>query len=342
VLPFFALTTRGLEPVAAAEIAALPGVSVTQRAYRRVGGVVEGAPTALLDVRTVDDVYLELAVWEAVGHTRAMLVTFEDWAAALELVPAVEAINTFRPVRASPAFSVTASFVGKRNYNTDEIKGAVAAGVSERAGWQYTTDDREADLNLRVFIEHEVAWVGLRLGVHPLHERAWKVSERPGALKPTVAAAMCHLAGLEAGQRLVDPCCGGGTLLIEAGFAGAMAHGGDLDPAAVESARANASAAGLKLTVEQWDSRRLPLMDDDADCVLCNLPWGRQVPVDDALTQFYAETCREIERILKCGGVAVLLTSQPELLRFARLQPTQSIEISLYGQTPTITVWPSA
>lgn len=337
----FTLTTRGLEAVAAQELAAIPGTTITGQAYRRVQARLEAVSTALTGLRTVDDVYLQLAQWETVGHTRAMLVEFEDRAAALAPAAnqAIEAISALRPLRARPSFSVTASFVGKRNYNTDEIKSAIAAGVEGQTSWHYTADDREADLNLRIFIEHEVALVGLRIGTRPLHERAWKVAERPGALKPSVAAALCRLAEVVPGQHLIDPCCGGGTLLIEAAISGAAVRGGDLDPDAVEVAHANGTAAGYPITVEAWDSRHLPVLDASADRVLSNLPWGKQIAVDATLTHFYAETCREIERILKPGGIAALLTSQPELLRFERLKPTHSIEISLYGQTPTISLF---
>ncbi len=338
-LPIFILTTRGLESVAAQEMAALFGLTLTGQAYRRVTATTDSVTAPLLKLRTVDDVYVQLAEWESVGHTRAMLSAFEDRAAALDMEPAVEAIDQLRPVRSQPTFSVTASFVGKRNYNTDEIKSALAAGVEGRNPWQYTADDREADLNLRIFIEHEFALVGLRLGTRPLHERAYKVIERPGALKPTIAAAMCHLAGISAGQQVIDPCCGGGTLLIEAAISGADVRGGDLDPDAVEATHANVTAAGYPITVEAWDSRHLPLPDGYADRVLSNLPWGKQIAVDATLTHFYAETCREIERILKPGGIAALLTSQPELLHFDHLKPTQTIEISLYGQTPTISLF---
>jgi 23S rRNA G2445 N2-methylase RlmL len=341
-LPLFALTTRGIEAVATQEMAALPGWEVSGQAYRRVlARADESNLAAGLALRTVDDLYVQLAAWSGVGHTRAMLVELEDRAAALPTEQAVEAINTLRPTRAQPSFSVTASFVGKRNYNTDEIKEAIAAGVEGRHPWQYTPDDREADLNLRVFIEHTTALVGLRLASQPLHERAWKVSERPGALKPTVAAALCRLVGLKAEARMIDPCCGGGTLLIEAALSGAVVRGGDLEAEAVAAAQANGVAAGLKLQAEQWDARRLPLPDGDADCVLSNLPWGRQIAVDAALETLYAGLCREIERCLKPGGRAGLLTSQPGLLRFERLQPTHAIEISLYGQTPTISLWDS-
>ena len=122
----------------------------------------------------------------------------------------LEQIGGLRPLPPEPRYSITASFVGRRNYSSDEIKRTIAEGISSILPWRYTADDREADLNLRLFIDHETAYVGVRLGEHPLHERAYKVAERPGSLKPSVAAAMLRLADVQPGQRLLDPAAAAG------------------------------------------------------------------------------------------------------------------------------------
>ena len=223
--------------------------------------------------------------------------------------------------------------MGRRNYSSDEIKQTVSEGIASEYVWRYAPDDRLADINLRVFIEHERAFVGLRLGTRPLHERAYKVAEQPGALKPPVAAAMLRLAGIEPGDRLIDPCCGSGTILIEAALAGAKGCGGDIDAAAVVAARENTRAAGVGANICLWNARSLALRSQSAASVVTNLPWGRQITMDGEL---YRDVCREIERV--AIHRVVTLTSAPELLRFERLKQIEAVEISLYGQTPTISV----
>jgi 23S rRNA G2445 N2-methylase RlmL len=337
----FALTTRGLEAVSAREMAALPGVTVTRTAYRRITARCDRL-TALLTLRTVDDVYLDLATWTPVLHTRDELANLGTRAGKLELDEARATIATLRPVSAKPRFSITASFVGQRNYNAEEIKASVAESVSAKLGWSYTPDDREAELNLRIFIEHDTAYVGLRLGEKPLHERGYKVAERPGSLKPSVAVAMLRLADVKAGMHLLDPCCGAGTILIEGALMGADARGGDLDSGAVDAARANAAAAGVALWLEQWDARALPLAGETVDRIVTNLPWGRQVAVDDELSAFYSAVCRRMGRVLRPGGCIAVLTNAPQLLHFQGLKRQESVEISLFGQKPTITVFENA
>ena len=119
---------------------------------------------------------------------------------------------------------------------------------------------------------------------------------------------------------------------------GAHARGGDADPAAVTAARNNAATADVTLDLQTWDARNLPLADGSATHVVSNLPWGRQVEVDETLTDFYAKICDEIMRVLAPGGRIVLLTNVPELVTFAPAHITERIEISLFGQQPTILV----
>ena len=193
-----------------------------------------------------------------------------------------------RPVRLPPAFSLTVSFVGKRNYTSEEIKAVLAYEIeSKHRGWVYQQDDRAADLNVRVFLEHDVAAVGVRLAKTALHDRWYQRMHLPGALKPSVAAALVLLAQTTSTTRVLDPCCGSGTILIEAALQGASVCGGDRSPRAVAAARANVAAAGVKASVHQWDTTALPIATATMDRVITNLPWGRQVPVDEDLSSLY-------------------------------------------------------
>lgn len=332
----FALTTRGLEPVCADEMAALAGVTVDEVAYRRVGANCTAPLVPLLGLRTVDDVFLDVATWPGIARQRSTLVRLSELGAQLGLHEAVARCAEVRDISRSPSFSVTANFVGKRNYSTAEIKQACAEGVAQRTGWTYTPDDVEADLNVRVFIERDVAFVGVRLGKRPLHRRVYKQSHVPGSLKPPVAAALLALAGVEPGMRVLDPCCGAGTILIEAALGGAVAQGGDSDVGVVAAAQANAVAAGVTIDAQGWDARALPVGDGSVDRVVSNLPWGREVQLDATLDVFYRRACAEMRRVLAPGGQIAVLTSLPHLVDFLDLRCGTQLEISLFGQTPTV------
>lgn len=337
--PIFAVVTRGLEAIAAQELAALPGVAGCTPGYRRVMATCAGSLAPLLGLRTADDVFLDAATWPAIGHTRAALAQLHDLSRQPPWADLAERCATLRPISPSPSFSVTANFVGKRNYTSAEIKAALAAGIAQATGWSSTEDDAEAELNIRLFLEHATGYVGMRLGKLPLHRRPYKTEQLPGSLKPPVAAAMLWLARARPGASVVDPCCGAGTIMIEAALLGAHAAGGDIDGAAVGAAQANAAAAGVTVEARQWDARTLPLAAASADAVVCNLPWGRQVSVDHELAEFYREVCAEMRRLLKPGGRIVLLTRAPELVAFPDLRQEGEFEISLFGQNPRILVF---
>jgi tRNA (guanine6-N2)-methyltransferase len=194
-LPCFALTTSGLEATSAKELAMLPHVSINTISYRRISVTCSGSFASLCSLRTVDDVFLEIATWTDIGRSRRSLARLRQLGARLDLHDAAACCARLRPVRMPPVFSLTVSFVGKRNYTSEEIKAVLAYELERKhRGWVYQQDDRAADLNVRVFLEHEVAAVGVRLAKTALHDRWYQRVHLPGALKPSVAAALVLLA----------------------------------------------------------------------------------------------------------------------------------------------------
>jgi tRNA (guanine6-N2)-methyltransferase len=343
VKKIFALTNRGLETVSADEIAALPGLTVSRIGYRRVAATCAAPLTVLLGLRTVDDVFLDVATWAGIGRPRDVLTRLNSMSAQLDLSDAAAACSTIRPIQLPPSFSVTVNFVGKRNYSTEEIKHACADGITKsHHTWTYERDDPVADLNVRVFIEHDVAYVGVRLGRRPLHRRLYKQRHIPGSLKPPVAAALLYLAGTASGMCVLDPCCGTGTILIEAALRGASVVGGDNDRAALAAAQTNSKAAGIAAKLQLWDAQNLPMASSSIDRIVCNLPWGREVSVDVALKLLYKHLCEEMQRVLAPGGRIALLTNTPGMVNLFGLRCDEPIEISLYGQTPTIMIFHTA
>src|SRR6266702_329076 len=339
-LPCFVLTTSGLEATSAKEVAMLPHVSINSISYRRISATCSGSLASLCSLRTVDDVFLEITTWTDIGRSRRSLARLRQLGARLDLYAAAMCCARLRPVCLPPAFSLTVSFVGKRNYTSEEIKAVLAHEIERKhRGWTYQQDDRAADLNVRVFLEHDVAAVGVRLAKTALHDRWYQRVQLPGGLKPPVAAALALLAQTTSPTRVLDPCCGSGTILIEAALRGAIVCGGDRSPRAVAAARANVAAAGVKASVHQWDTTALPIATAAMDLVITNLPWGRQVPVDEDLSSLYERIFTQMRRVLAPSGRLVVLTNEPQEIDPLDLSCVEQIEISLFGQRPTILIY---
>jgi len=148
-----------------------------------------------------------------------------------------------------------------------------------RLGRRVTDREGAPELWVLQTRQHDI-WVGLRVA----QPRTARRVELPGALRPSVAAAMLELV---VDARLIfDPCCGSGTIPL----AGAKAMGGDVHTAA--AARRN----GLR-DVVCADARMLPLRNDAASAVVTNLPFGRQHQVQGSPVAWYRGVLQEALRV---------------------------------------------
>jgi 23S rRNA G2445 N2-methylase RlmL len=171
---------------------------------------------------------------------------------------------------------------------------------------------------------------GLRLSSASMRQHGGRAIERRGALRPTVAAAMVRLAGT--GGRLLDPCCGSGTILLEAMRAGWSTSGTDIDPESIRIATWNAPNARIGLA----DVRSLPYEDGALDACVTNLPFGNQFRIDEQ-NDWLAEATGEMARVTRDGGSVVALSPALESSLPATLRIERQLPIRLLG-TPT-TIW---
>jgi len=106
--------------------------------------------------------------------------------------------------------------------------------------------------------------------------RAWQGHEqRPfqysAALPPRIARMMVNLVATP-GDTLLDPCCGVGTVLVEAAEMGVRALGCEINPRLVEHAAANLCHHGMEAELIAGDGRNLRGRFDGA---VLDLPYGR-------------------------------------------------------------------
>ena len=79
------------------------------------------------------------------------------------------------------------------------------------------------------------------------------------------------------------------------------------------------------------------------DRIVSNPPFGKQLGDPEEIGPLYRAVLREYDRVLRPGGRAVLLVSEPDVLRAAaravgwKLQPRRDVRI--LGQPAVITVW---
>jgi len=124
---------------------------------------------------------------------------------------------------------------------------------------------------------------------------------QPGSMDPILARALVNIAGARDGATVVDPMCGTGGLLLEAGLVGARVVGTDAQAKMARGTRDNlrdALGEDGDFDVCRGDATRLPLADDCADAAVFDVPYGRQSKIEgDSLAELVGDALSEAHRI---------------------------------------------
>jgi 23S rRNA G2445 N2-methylase RlmL len=331
----FALAVPGLAPLVRAELEEHDGLHPEDAGFDGRADVVlfgagRGSRAEALALTTAEDVFVEVGralrahgdeprwiagrLWGAERMQRALSV----WA---ELAG---------PLRARMTFRVIVRMLSERSFRRTELRRALTDEVGRRQP-RWRIEDPAA-LELWAVEYRPGRFVaGLRASDVRMRQHQGRDAERTGALRPTVAAAMVRLAGEPRG-RLLDPCCGSGTLLAEAQHRGWRGFGGDIDPTAIRVARRNVPNAQLVVA----DARAIPFQDGALAACVSNLPFGRQYGVEGPIKAWLHAVTAEVSRVVRPGGRVVLLS--PE--RLADVQPglrlLRRVPIRLLGTRTTI------
>jgi putative N6-adenine-specific DNA methylase len=105
------------------------------------------------------------------------------------------------------------------NFAALRIKDAVCDVLREQTGARPSVDTRHPDLPLMLFVGPEHATLYVDTSGDALFKRGWREDTGEAPLKETLAAAMLAAAGWQGRADdgpLLDPCCGAGTIAIEA------------------------------------------------------------------------------------------------------------------------------
>jgi SAM-dependent methyltransferase len=309
----FAAVAPGMGQLVGRMMDGLPGVRVTEAGFDGRSDLIlfevgRGHREVVWSLRTVEDLFVEVGrttrsggdaphsiagrVWRPEGVERALSV----WAAER------------RPLAGTMTYRVIARVLRESSFLRTDLRKALAQSISAgKPKWRFA-DPAQIEVWISEYQAGRLV-AGLRLSDATMRQHNGREKERPGALRPTVAAMMVSLAGEPDGV-LLDPCCGSGTVLSEAVAAGwEDVLGGDLDAEAAEIASRNAPAA----SVRQWDVRRLDLPEGSVGAVVSNLPFGRQFDVPGSMSKWLAEALGEMARVTRPGGYVVLLA--PEIPR---------------------------
>jgi precorrin-6B methylase 2 len=235
----------------------------------------------------------------------------------------------------------------------EPVRFRIAPGTPDaRALWDLLVDklgwsENNSDWAVNFVPGIGAASAGWLAEIGPLH---WSrhypadLERLPWSTKPVVAEVMIRLAKVGTEHHLLDPFCGTGTILLAAHpFAYGRLVGSDRDEKAIELARGNLSRAGVRAELSVGPAEKLAVATGSIDRVVSNLPFGKLVGSHGDNAKLYPAMLKEIARVLRPDGRAVLLTEDKRLLKdsVARTPEVKIVRERLLkysGATPTVFV----
>jgi putative N6-adenine-specific DNA methylase len=348
---FFASAPRGLESLLAQEIDSLKG----EKATAVPGGVLfKGDWTTCYRVN----------FWSRIASRVLWRVASFDYKSEQDIYASAKALDWLRyfKVERTLRVNVTAQKSPLRSleFATLRIKDAVCDRFRDQLGRRPDVDRAAPDVRIHAFLDGNRATLYLDTSGEPLFKRGWRHGVADAPLRENLAAGIVMLTGWKPEEPLLDPMCGGGTLLVEAA---AMARGrapgarrsfgfeklsvfdaaswekvkkeegrkeprlhlfgSDTDPKALNAARRNLAEAGI----ERWvQLERSDVLERSAPApagvMVANPPYGERLGSAEELAAFYPRLGDALKQRF-AGWRCYIFTADLRLPKLIRLQPSR-------------------
>jgi putative N6-adenine-specific DNA methylase len=245
-------------------------------------------------------------------------------------------------------------------FATLRLKDAVCDLFRDKVGSRPDVDRAAPDVRIHAFLEEAKGVLYLDTSGEALFKRGWRMDIADAPIRENLAAGIIMLSGWKFDQPLLDPMCGGGTLLSEAA---AMArgrapgakrafgfeklsvfdsklwerirnertvqpveprlYGSDTDPEALQAARRNLGAAGVERWVKLEQSDVLErAAPEGAGVLVANPPYGERIGSTDELAAFYPKLGDALKKRF-AGWRCFIFTADMRLPKLIRLEPSR-------------------
>ena len=303
-------------------------------------------------------------LWSRIGSRVLWRVGQFGYGNENDLYAAVRAIDwpEYFRVERTLRVNVTAqkSPLKSLEFATLRIKDAVCDRFRDAGGRRPDVERSNPDVRVHAFLEGARGTLYLDTSGEPLFKRGWRAGQAEAPLRENLAAGIVMLSGWGPGEPLLDPMCGGATLLVEAaamargrapgarrafGFeklavfdsalweklkreaqasseSNLRLYGSDTDPRALAAARRNLAAAG----VERWvQLEQADVLERSAPApagvMLMNPPYGERMGSEEELAGFYPKLGDALKKKFP-GWRCYVFTADLRLPKLIRLEPS--------------------
>eukprot|EP00040_Diaphanoeca_grandis_P026672 m.149756 g.149756 ORF g.149756 m.149756 type:complete len:488 (+) comp30681_c0_seq2:1613-3076(+) len=246
-------------------------------------------------------------------------------------------------------FRVTTSRCGEHHsFTSQNIEFEAGGALQETYG--AVPKMKNSEVNVRVDVVGTMVVVGTQLNEVELSRRHKTEYLNRVTIKTNIAFIMLQLAGFKKGQKVLDPFCGSGTILLEAAEISqgdVEGFGCDSVSRTIDGAAAHAKKVGyekqLKFKVADVVGLSTHFEREQFDCVVTNPPWGVQVGVNINLRKLYQKFLSGAWTTSKPGAKVVVFVLQAimflEIVReFGQFEVESLTVVKTRNNLPTIFV----
>lgn len=246
-------------------------------------------------------------------------------------------------------------------FATLRIKDAVCDRFRDALGRRPDVERSNPDVRVHAFLEGARGTLYLDTSGEPLFKRGWRAGHAEAPLRENLAAGIIMLSGWKPEEPLLDPMCGGATLLVEAaamargrapgarrafGFeklavfdsalweklkreaqgssseSNLRLYGSDTEPHALAAAGRNLAAAGVERWVELEQADVLERSAPAGNGVMVmNPPYGERMGSEQELARFYPKLGDALKKKFS-GWRCYVFTADLRLPKLIRLEPS--------------------
>jgi len=209
----------------------------------------------------------------------------------------------------SGSFAVRAENITEKKKEKEDIE--------RELGENLETDENKVDLDdpetvFRAYILDEKIILGkivedIKRGLFRKRKNDERPFSSPVSLDPVLARVLVNLSGVKPGEHLVDPFCGTGGLLIEAGLCGVGVHGRDISEDMVEGSRENLEKYGIiNHDIEKCKVSEISDIEK-FDTIVTDLPYGKASKKTSGAVDNFLNLVEDFE------GKTVFMYNEPSL-----------------------------
>jgi putative N6-adenine-specific DNA methylase len=206
---YFAPCPRGLEGVLADELAELGGTGVVPTD----GGVAFEGDLALAYRANLESRIASRILWRVAGGG------YRDETDLYDLVHAIDWKKLFVPSRTLRVdVAATRSPLQSLEFATLRVKDAVCDRFRADVNVRPSIDKRAPDVRVHAYLTDRDATIYVDTSGEPLFKRGYRRDAEEAPLRENLAAGLLALCGWKPDVPFLDPMCGSGTIVAEAGL----------------------------------------------------------------------------------------------------------------------------